>query len=538
MVRRAVADQPRRTQVSLTRSIPAPIGGWDTQSPLAATPIQNAPLLDNFIPRPGWVELRKGSFLQASAIAQGTPHTLMTWRSTSDKLLACAGTSIYDVTSIGVTNPAALYSAATGDAWQYTNFANAAGTWIVAVNGQDTPIKYDGTSVTTTAWTYAGTPPPTFTPANMSLIMAHKRRIHMGEKNSLRVWFASAVDAIAGAVGLLDLGPVFTKGGVLACMGTTSLDYGTGLDDFAVYITTQGQVAMYQGTDPSDATHWALVGVYDLGYPVGPRALIKYGSDLAIITTDGVIPLSQAIHLDRAQDDAVALTQKIRPTFQKAASDNPPGTAGWQGFLYPKGTLAIINVPYSPAVQYVQNVQTGAWCRFTGLNATCWAIANNMAYYASGSSVYQWDIGADDAGTTITYDLGGAWSNFSIPGQKRFTQLRPLMTTVSWIAPAIEMDVNFASTTPVATPMVTDVSQLSPVARYDWTTVAGIGFVGATRMRIQITAIPQTNLAIDSGDVDELVTGDGFSLVTADPVPDIPFQLSSFDVVFETGGIL
>lgn len=527
-----------RQAVSVTRSIPAPIGGWDTQSPLAAMPPTSAAILDNFIPRPGFVELRKGSFLQASALAQGTPHTLMTWAGpTSDKLLAAAGTSIYDVTTV-VTNPAALYAAATSDAWEHVNFANAAGTWIVAVNGVDTPIKFDGTTVSTTAFSYPGTPPPTFTPASLSLIMAHKRRLHMGEKASLRVWFAASVDAIAGAVGLLDLGPVFTRGGALACMGTTSLDYGTALDDFAVYVTTKGQIAVYQGDDPSDATNWALVGVYDVGYPMGARSLVKYGSDLAIITTDGVIPLSQAIKLDRTQDNAVALTQKIRPTFQQAAIDNPPGTAGWQGLLYPKGTLAIVNVPYSPAQQFVQNVQTGAWCRFTGLDATCWAVANNTAYYGSAAGVFEWDVGADDGGTTITYDLEGAWSTYRTPGQKRFTMLRPLMNTVSWIKPAVEMDINFQTTVPVATPTVTDVSELTAQARYDWSSVAGIGFVAAPRMRVQIDAIPQTAIAVDSGDVDELVTGDGFSLVTADPIPVVPFQLTSFDVVFEAGGIL
>jgi hypothetical protein len=500
-------------------------------------PITDAVMLDNYIPRPGYVALRKGSVLQASAIAQGTVHTLMVWAGSSDKLLACAGTSIYDVTNI-VTNPAALYSAATKDTWDYVNFANSAGSWIVAVNGADTPIKYDGTSVTTTAFTQSGTPPPTLDPTKLSLIMAHKRRLHMGEKNSLRVWFASSTDAISGPLGLLDLGPVFSKGGVLAAMGTTSLDYGLGLDDFAIYVTSKGQIAVYQGTDPSDATHWALVGVYNVGYPMGQRCLIKYGSDLAIITTDGVIPLSQAIRLDRAQDNAVALTQKIQDAFQTATRTYPAGTAGWQGMLYARGALAIINVPSSPAVQYVQNIQTGAWCRFTGMNATCWAVANNMPYYGSGAAVFQWDVGADDNGATITYDYLGAFSAFGSKGQKRFTAIRPLMTTVSWIKPALEIDVNYQQSVPTSTPIVTDLSTLVPVARYDWSTTGRVGFVGAPRMRLQINAIPQTFVAVDSGDVDELVTGDGYSLITADPVPDIPFQLTSFDVAFEPGGIL
>ena len=43
MVRQALRQNPRRSQVSVGKSIPAPIGGWDAQNPLAAMPIQNAP---------------------------------------------------------------------------------------------------------------------------------------------------------------------------------------------------------------------------------------------------------------------------------------------------------------------------------------------------------------------------------------------------------------------------------------------------------------------------------------------------------------
>jgi hypothetical protein len=538
MVRKAVADQLSRTQVSRTVSIPAPVGGWDAQSAIAAMPVQNAVILDNIIPRPGYVELRNGSFAQVSSVGSGGIQGLMTWSGAgADKLLAATPTSIYDVTTQGGLSPVAIYAAATSGAWQWIDFANSAGTYLLAVNGVDTPIKYDGTTVSTTAWT--GTGPPVLTPANLNLIMQHKRRVHMGEKNSLRVWFASAVDVIAGGCGVLDLGPVFTKGGVLVAMGTTSLNYGTGLDDFAVYVTSQGQVAMYQGTDPSDATKWFLIGVYSVGYPMGAKSIVKYGSDLAIITTDGVIPLSQAILKDRAQDNNVALTQRIQNAFHAATMASPPGTSGWQGILYPKGSLAIFNVPVplSSAVQFVQNIQTGAWCRFTGINATTWAVANGNAYYAVGSNVLQWDIGGDDAGTTITYDLKTAFSNFNVPGQKRFTALRTLMNTVSWILPAVEMDVDFRDAVPTATAIVIDVSNLLPVPRYDWSAVSGIGFTAAVRMRIMASSVPPTVLAVDSLDVDEVTTGDGFGINVHDPLAAIPFQLSGFDVIFDPGGL-
>lgn len=499
-------------------------------------PLTNAVILDNYIPRPGYVELRKGSFPQATAVGVTDIETLITFSDVSDKLLACNTTSIFDVTAQGTTNPSALYSAATSGRWQWVNFANDAGKWNIAVNGVDTPIKYDGSAVTTTAFTGAG--PPTLDPTDLNLIMVHKMRLQMGEKNTLRVWFPTSTGAISGACGLLDLGPVFDKGGVLAAMGTTSLDYGTGLDDFAIYVTTQGQVAMYQGNDPGDATAWALVGVYNLGYPMGPRCLVKYGSDLVIITTDGVVPLSQAIQLDRAQDNQVALTQRIQNAFWTATTSYPAGTFGWQGFLYPTGGLAIFNVPSSPAQQYVQTIQTGAWCRFTGMDAACWGVANNGAYYARGTTVYQWDVGADDAGSLITYDLKTAFSNYRTHGQKRFTMCRPLMNTVSWIKPALEIDTDYRDSIPVATPITVDVSELVGIPRYAWSTVAGIGFVGAVRQRITTLAVPETILAVNAAHTDDVVTGDGYMIVTEDPVPTIPFQLTSFDIVFESGGIL
>lgn len=536
-MRKALADRRNGFQVSKTLTVPAPIGGWDAQSALAAMPIENAVFLDNFVPRPGYVELRRGSQSQATTVGTGSIHTLWTWRGATDKLRASTATGIYDVTTQGTVSPSALYSANTSGNWTWTNFANDAGTWVIAVNGADTPVKDSGAAITTTAFT--GTSGSiTLTPATLNLIMSHKRRLHMAEKNSLRVWFPTSVDAIAGACGLLDLGPVFNKGGVLACIGTTSLNYGTGLDDFAIYVTTQGQVAMYQGTDPGDATAWALVGVYDLGYPMGARSLIKYGSDLAIITTDGIIPLSQAIQLDRAQDSTIALTQKIQNAFWTATATYPQGTFGWEGFLYAKGGLAIFNVPTTPATQFVQTIQTGAWCRFTGLNATTWGTANNMAYYAVGTSVYQWDIGADDAGTAITYDLQGAFYKYRYNGQKRFTGIRALMNTVSWIQPALEIDINYANSVPTATAIVVDVSELEGVARYAWSAATGIGFVGAPRMRIMTATVPETFLAVDAADIDEVVTGDGYSILTQDPLPEVPFQLTSFDVIYEPGGVL
>lgn len=538
-MRQALESRLTRARVARAGSLPAPTGGWDAQHPLADMPEENAIILDNFIPRPGYVELRRGYIPQVNGFT-ATVQELLTWRGPAgDKLLACTATSLYDVTTASSLGTP-LYTAATSARWVGVSFANDAGQFTVAANGVDTPIRFDGTTVT--ALSITGTSGPiTLDPKKLFTLTAHKSRLHFAEAASLRVWFLGLSD-VDGAAQLLDLGPVFSKGGALAAMGTWSFATGSSVDEYVCYVTTQGQVAVYGGLDPSDATNWSLVSVFDLAPPLGPKALIKYGSDLAVITVDGVVPLSQAIQQDRAKDNDVALTQRIQNAFLSAASSYK-GNFGWAGVLYPRGSLAIVNVPVvelGTAWQFVQNLQTGAWCRFIGLDASAWALANDRLYFASGTGVYQWDQGASDFGTPITADLKSAFSAFgSRPSEKRFTLLRPLLSCPGYLRPALDVCVDYAEAVPAAQPSVVDPANLKVTTRTDWDSVAALGYVGAVRMRVVLNGFETTALALDSGDVDELTSGDGYPIMVADPVAyDASFQLYGFDLQFEPGGLL
>ncbi len=95
---RALSQQ----RVSIGRAVPAPVGGWDAQSPLANMPAENAVILDNFIPRAGYVELRKGYVPWQEGLPLPT-ESLMVWRGGTavvpDEIFAAAGGSIYDVSN-------------------------------------------------------------------------------------------------------------------------------------------------------------------------------------------------------------------------------------------------------------------------------------------------------------------------------------------------------------------------------------------------------------------------------------------------------
>jgi len=543
-------------RVSIGKAIPAPVGGWDAQSPLANMPPENAVILDNFIPRAGYVELRRGFVPWQEGLPLPT-ETLMVWRggsaSVADDIFAACGGSIYDVSNQNDT-PAEVYTGSGNARWQWINFANDAGTFLIAANGAIAPVYYNGTTWTDTAITgTAGI--ITLDPRHLVDVMDHKGRLFFVQENSLRVWFLEPF-AIQGTANLLDLGPIFDKGGSILCQATWTLDGGSGADDLAVFVTTQGQVAVYQGLDPSDANNWALVGVYDLGLPLSRRSLIKYGSDLVLLTTDGVVPLSQALTLDRAQENLVALTQKIQNAFQQA-TQRFRGNFGWEGVLYTKGTLAIFNIPtatLSRSEQYVQNVQTGAWCRFTGIDAFCWAVANDQMYFGASDYVGLWDTGYADNTTGITGDIKTAFNYFGSRGDlKKFEMLQPILRIASNIAPAVEVITDFKERVPTAVPTTItvtggqwdtglwDVALWSPSVqtRDSWTSVTGIGYCGAVRLRVQPEPVLYIDLAVDDDDV---VSYDGTGIVAVQAArnTNAAVEIIAFNVKYQnqTGGQL
>jgi hypothetical protein len=519
-------------------------------------PAENAVILDNFIPRAGYVELRKGFVPWQEGMPLPT-ESLLVWRggvaTTADKIFAAAGGSLYDVSNQGDA-PVEVFSGAGNARWQWINFANDAGTFLIAANGSTDPVYYDGSTFASTVITgSAGV--ITLDPRTLVDVMDHKGRLFFVQEDSLRCWFLEPF-AIQGAANLLDLGPIFDKGGSILCQATWTLDGGSGADDLAVWVTTQGQVAVYQGLDPSDANNWALVGVYDIGLPLSRRSLIKYGSDLVVLTTDGVVPLSQALKLDRAQENLVALTQKIQNAFQQSTT-RYRGNFGWEGTLYPKGTLAIFNVPTASLTrseQYVQNVQTGAWCRFTGINAFCWAVANDQMYFGAADSVCLWDTGYADNETGIVGDIKTAFNYFGSRGSlKKFEMLQPVLRIGSQLAPAVEIVTDFKEKVPTAVPTTIsttggrwdtglwDVARWSETVetRDSWTSVTGIGYCGAVRMRVA----PEPTLYIDLGvddDTSLAYEADGIIAILSARNTNAPCEIIAFNLKYEnqTGGQL
>ncbi len=134
-----------------TTSMAAPIGGWNNRDSLAEMPPLDAVQLVNFWPTPTDVQLRKGWTKYSTGIT-GQVQTIINYPTSTGEgysLFAFAEGNIYDA-----TNPTAVqvFSGLSNAKWQYVNMTTAGGNFIIAVNGVDPALIYDGT-----AWAFYAT---------------------------------------------------------------------------------------------------------------------------------------------------------------------------------------------------------------------------------------------------------------------------------------------------------------------------------------------------------------------------------------------
>ena len=530
----------RGSRVSQWVSVPAPVGGWDTMSPLAAMPPDHAPILDNFTPQPGYVELRRGYIRWATGMPSYPVETLMTWCGPlATKMFAVCNGKIYDTTTQGSTGASVVSGLGNGRFW-WLNFSALGGNYLLFTNGIDGVQLYDGTTWSTSSITGASDPTKFIYPT------AHKGRLWLIEKNTLNLWYLEP-GSISGAATVFALGAQFYRGGRIVAIGTYTGPQGFGTDNYFVALSSQGEALVYAGTDPSSASSWALVGRYNIGTPVGDRPLRQYGSDLAVISLDGFLLFSKVTPLDRADSAKVAVSTTIQPTVT-AATTNYRNNPGWEICSYPKSNIVLVNVPVVSGItsqQYVLNTLTAAWSRWTNINAATWCLVDDSLYFGGMSgTVYQADVGAFDNEAPIVADMQCAFSAFGSPGMiKQWKMVQPQIITDGSVAPLVAVDADYQTSNLSGTPTITTGPTTAwgsftwgqaPWAQADhayqpWAGSSALGRVGSVRMRIS-TQIPPPRLSALWGNFTW-----GAATWGAANNSGASIQINSFNVLVESG---
>lgn len=532
-------DNRARQTVAVTTTFPSPVEGWDSSTALANMKKLRAVQLTNWFPQPDRVEMRRG-WQRHARIAYGSVvpiETLMAWNGTSSsKMFMAGGGVIYDATTAGEA-----VSSVTGlseDRWQTVNMTTSAGAFLFIVNGTDAPRHYNGSAWATPTITGTG-----ITASDFIHVNVHKKRLWFVINNSTDAAYLGT-DAISGTATKFSVGANFDKGGHLVAMTTWTLDGGAGPDDYAAFISSEGQVAVYQGTDPASASTFGIIGVYNLAKPIGRRCVIKYGSSPLILTVAGVLQLSMSLRQDAADLTVSALTQRINPTMNTAARSYS-SLFGWDMCVYPKGTRLIVNVPTaesSTAIQYVMNTITGAWCDFNGHNANCWLVYQDNLYFGTNTgSVAKADQTGSDGGTDIVAIGQTAYDAMKSPGQlKRFTMAQPLILTEGSTRVSVGVSADFVETSAISTPSAaTSGASVWDTARWDidvwggqstfvndWTSTPALGRFGS----IKFTASTGGGLRWGEAQWSQAAWFSSAAEVT--------LQINGFVLLAEVGGVL
>jgi hypothetical protein len=460
----------------------------------------------------------------AALIYDGTTWVKYATTSTAQTIstLTSSGTTCTLVTSAG-------HGLVTG------NQVTITGALPAAYNGTFRITVTNGTTFTYTALTAPATSPAlplgTYTVAkfitgvdssNLININLHKERLYFVEEGTLNFWYLG-VNAISGAATSYPLGAIARNGGFIMAMGTWTLDAGYGVDDYAVFITNNGEAIVFKGSDPSDPNDWQLIGVWQLGQVFARRCFFKFAGDLLLITQDGIVPLASALQSSRL-DPRINITDKIYYAVSEAA-DLYNTEFGWQIHYYAKQNMLIFNIPViGGQQQFVMHNITKAWANFTNIKATCFEVYDEDMYFGGNGFVGRFWDGLSDNDTNIKASCQQAYSYFDARGQlKRFTMVRPILFTDNG-TPTVLCGINTDFDTQNNVGQVTFNPALISVGVWDTSTWDNADWGGGNTISKQWQG----------------VTGIGYAagIILNIASQDIDVRWASTDFVMERGGIL
>ncbi len=529
--RLAVRPTASKPPVQKSKTFPAPRKGWVVSENYAMQSPETALVLDNWFPTTLGARVRGGRALRAT-LAAGTPVESM-WEyigPAGNRRFAADASRVYDITSVGspTTPVTATITGRTSGYYATVQMTTTGGSFQYCFNGTDAPLLYNGT--TFTAITGVSTPAITgVTTSTLSQGWVYANRIFMVQKGTQSAWVLP-VDSIGGAADEVSLAGVFQDGGSLLFGATWSLDAGDGLNQKCVFVSTTGEVAIFGGIDPTDPAKWTLQGVYNIGRPLGMKAIMQAGGDLLIATEEGLVPISEAVRKDPAALSLSAVSRAIEPVWRREARARI--ALPFEILKWSDNAMMVVSLPPTAPNQddicLVCNLQTGAWARFTNWQTRCMALYSGRGYFGTNDGlVYEMEASGSDDGSPYTAIYSGGFDHLDTPGRtKTVTMARAIFRAATPVIPKVSCIKNYADGVPSAPPSPPDF--ITP--EWDsaiWDAATWDAALAASTFGASWTGIGVTGYAIAPQVQATYAVG---------PIPRA--ELVAFDLVYEDGGVV
>lgn len=439
-------------QVVKAQIVPAPNGGINAVDMLAAMPQFDSIFQYNLIPDQYGCTVRTGIISWATNVGTGGVNTVLPYNgsvSANDKLFVAGKNGIFDLTTQGLNNPAAVLTFGTADSNSgfggSTLFATLGGHFLLycdETNGYN--IFTEGGAWAAVTMGAGATQVSGVDPATFVWPVVFKERAWFVQKNTATAWYLGT-GAVFGAATQFNFGSKFRHGGFLSALYVWNLDGGDGIDDYLVAVSSSGDVLIFQGTDPAVATSFTLVGSWYIGSPpAGRRIAGAFGGDLYILSSYGLLPLSRLIAGVLIQNQTEYLSRKISPLIQNLMATNRLNP-GWEVRLIPSEHLILIATPAQnifPPVQFVQSLNTQGWAVYRDIPYNTGDAWNGHFYIGTSLGALFLHSGFTDLGSNINWSMVSSFQEYEEIGRyHRIHFIRPVFVAAS--PPSFEVEARF-----------------------------------------------------------------------------------------------
>ena len=410
-----------------TQTIAAPTGGLNSSASVIGLSPTDSLLCENFITRQFGLELRSG-YLKWQDNLGDPARTIAEFHDrdpVNDKLFAFTEVGIFDVTlrleNVTPATPDVTFGfqqALASDIWSHTNFSTNFVSYLCVCSAGNGYYTYDdaGGWVQHVAGVGAGDIDGT-DPVDFDYILEWKRRLWFVKAGETSAWYLP-VNQIAGEVREFDFGPFLAHGGSIAAMISWTRDGGNGADDYLVITGTEGDVVLYQGTDPNQSVSFGLSGAWYVGgFPVGRRFFENIGGDVQMLCSQGLVSL-EVLMTGQNIDVASGLSYKIQEALTAEFRDRKDDFS-WE-VLYDSGnSIVILKVP--------AKASEDNWAYAAGIHSKGWSTLVNMPMVTL--SKFGNDLFGSDETGVIYKLLSGNNDNVGFSGSEGVSEIAAQLQT-------------------------------------------------------------------------------------------------------------
>lgn len=189
--------------------------------------------------------------------------------------------------------------------------------------GRSAPLAA-GRDASGSAITFSGLPSGV-TESELTGAFGFKGRLYWWSDTDASFMYSDLGDGTTQTLTAFPIRTLTRRSGLPLQITSLSADGGAGQDDLFVILTVDGEMLVYQGSDPGSTYDWSIVGRYDTPPPVNSHSAVLMGSDTIVLSRQGLYSLKSIMQNGGGLQQDGAWQQAINPAIRRWFKRYPGG---------------------------------------------------------------------------------------------------------------------------------------------------------------------------------------------------------------------